>query len=225
MHLLAETYDLDIYNSAFTLLSQLLDKARLESALPEPLREALELCVQKRDEVCKTQLHKSRNEGKLLLTSLLFGAAVPGRLAGSDFVQNLHEVSLYMRWAGISFLREEYDNFTQDTGKRKPDNSTLAHLYFVCEDVALAAWADFLVSKRISKSSVTVRKLVSTLKKKQVFARREMQHKSILQLLKDTSPVEEPPFAVTFFVLKEFGNCTLYSVVSLAGRALDLRPN
>ena len=242
MHLLAETYDLDIYNSAFTLLSQLLDKARLEPALPGPLREALELCVQKRDEVCEAQLHKTRNEGKLLLTSLLFGAAVPGRLAGNDFVQNLHKVSLYMRWAGISFLREEYDNFAQDTsGKRNPDNSTLAHLYFVCEDVVLTAWTDFLVSKcrlehlslhydgvRISKSSVTDLKDLCTSSSKYIEEKtgfcvkiREKQHKSILQLLKDTSPVKEPPFAATSPVLKESGNCILYSVVSLAGRALD----
>ena len=64
MPLLPHTHDLDIHNSVFALLSQLLQKLDVSPRLPDNLATALERCVSARDQICLEELKVHRERGK-----------------------------------------------------------------------------------------------------------------------------------------------------------------
>ena len=144
-HLLSHTHDLDIHNSVFTVVSQLLDKLQIAPALPQGIRSALDRCVSDRDKVCSDELQTSREGGKQILTAVLYGGAIPQRFAGNDFLIRLSKVSLYMRWLAISLFEDEFHRFrSTNVNKKNPDMSILSHLYLAAEDYILTAWVTFL---------------------------------------------------------------------------------
>lgn len=146
-HLLAHTHDLDIHNSVFTVLCQLLDKLQVSPVLPKDIQSALDRCVSSRDQVCKEELKVSREEGKKVLTAVLYGSALPENFSGNDFLIRLNKVSLYFRWLAMSLLEDEFHRFRKpEVNKKNPDMSILSHLYLAAEDYILTAWVGFLQS-------------------------------------------------------------------------------
>ena len=97
-HLLSHTHDLDISNSVFTVIAQLLDKLKPVPPLPQDLRVAFDRCVSHRDQVIREELKTSREKGKQILTAILYGGAIPDDLAGNKFLICISKVSLYARW-------------------------------------------------------------------------------------------------------------------------------
>ena len=77
---------------------------------------------------CLNQLHMPADEGKQLLTSVLYGGSVPARLQGNDFMAKVQKVSVYLRWLAVSLLTAEFDEFCGDnSGKKNPESSALSH--------------------------------------------------------------------------------------------------
>lgn len=145
LHLLSHTHDLGIQNPVFTVLTQLLDKLKPTPSLPRDLRVALDRCVSSRDEICREDLKMSREEGKQVLTAVLYGGAIPEHLASNEFLICLSKVSLYARWLAMSLLEDEFQRFrSPPAAKKNPDMSILAHLYLATEDFILAAWVEYL---------------------------------------------------------------------------------
>ena len=146
VHLLRETYDLDISNCVFTLLAQLQQRLQLTPSLPEDVQKTLDACVSDRDSVCRDTLKVSVAEGKQTLVSILYGAAPPEKPEDPTFIANVQKLSLYMRWLAVMLLPEEFEAF-KSNGKKNPDASTLAHLYMALEDVILTHWCEYVMSQ------------------------------------------------------------------------------
>ncbi|CAK9093350.1 Uncharacterized protein SCF082_LOCUS43912 [Durusdinium trenchii] len=145
MVLLAETHDLDICNSVFTLLSQLVKRLEVTPALPKALGSVLTRLAESRDEICSTELNISKAEGKQLLVSILYGGAVPQKFQSNPLLTDLSKVSLYLRWLAISLLDEEFARFRSPAvSKKNPDMSILSHLYLSIEDLVLTSWCRYL---------------------------------------------------------------------------------
>lgn len=145
MPLLPHTHDLDIHNSVFTLLSQLLQKLDVSPRLPNNLATALERCVSARDQICLEELKVHRERGKKILTAVLYGGSIPQEFAQNAFLCELSKISLYLRWLAISLLTDEFVKFCSgDAKKQNPDMSILAHLYLATEDYVLTAWCQYL---------------------------------------------------------------------------------
>lgn len=144
MVLLAGTHDLDISNCVFTLLSQLVQRLEVSPPMPEALNAVFTKCAESRDEIC-SDLKMSTAEGKQLLVSILYGAAVPDELQGNQLLINLSKLSLYLRWLAISLLGSEFARFcSTEVNKKNPDMSILSHLYLATEDLVLTSWHQYL---------------------------------------------------------------------------------
>ena len=144
-HLLHHTHDLDIHNSVFTVLTQLLDKLKPVPPLPEDLRATLDRCASCRDQVCVEELKGNCEEGKKILTAVLYGGAIPAHLESNQFLVQLSKASLYARWVAMSLLEEEFQRIRSPTvSKKNPDMSILSHLYLAAEDYILTSWVAFL---------------------------------------------------------------------------------
>ena len=115
--ILPHTHDLDIENSLFTLIAQLLEKLDVDPAMPAEAREALDLCAQNRARVCAEILSLPGSRGKQLLVSTFYGGSVSPELQKLDFAHNLQKVSVYCKWVAISCLSDEYRAFLQDSKK------------------------------------------------------------------------------------------------------------
>ena len=229
--LVGDTHDLDIHNSVFNVLLQLVQRLQPEPALPEPLRTALEQCATNRADVCQNQLHMPADEGKHLLTSVLYGGSVPARLQGNDFMAKVQKVSVYLRWLAVSLLTAEFDEFCGDnSGKKNPESSALAHLYMACEDAILQERCSFLMEKhqpqhmslhfdgvRISRApNVSAQELCAE-SMGHIFQLQivDKRHFTVLELLqKEALQKQDAKFAPDD-VLRQHGNCIPHAMACL----------
>ena len=237
LHLLSHTHDLDMQNSVFTVLTQLLDKLKPIPSLPRDLRATLERCVSSRDEICREELKMSREEGKQVLTAVLYGGAIPEHLARNDFLICLSKISLYLRWLAMSLLQDEFDRFrTPEVGKKNPDRSILAHLYLAAEDYILSTWVEYLQSFKPTHLSLhfdgvrialTAETSIADLcyacqehiQKKTGFQVkiREKQHCTVLQHIKKVSE-QEPSLTTGNELLEQDGNCIPAAIANMLGK-------
>ena len=239
-HLLSHTHDLDIANSVFTVISQLLDKLKPVPPLPQDLRVAFDRCVSHRDQVIREELKTSREKGKQILAAILCGGAIPEDLAGNEFLICISKVSLYVRWLSMSLLEDEFHRFRSPAvNKKNPDMSILAHLYQAAEDYILSEWVIFLqtlkpthVSLHFDGVRVALPHDMDTqelcdLSQKHIETKtgfqvhiREKRHRSVLQLIKSSSE-QEPAMGTGESLLEKDGNCIPAAIASLLGnRAL-----
>ncbi|CAE7587277.1 unnamed protein product [Symbiodinium natans] len=149
---LADTVDLDIENSCFSLILQLLDKLEPQHDSWPGVRQTLDACANRRAEVIQSKLQKDKSTGKSLLQKIFNGGAPPAELAENVFVQDLQRASLFCRWAAATALKDimwaSVLNF-----KERPDLSILTYFWNIAEDVVLDAWlakARTLNSKHLS---------------------------------------------------------------------------
>eukprot|EP00435_Cladocopium_sp_Y103_P028911 s785_g7.t1 len=236
-HLLPHTHDLDIHNSVFTVMSQVLDKLQVDPALPQDVRSALDRCVSDRDKVCSDELRTTREEGKQILTAVLYGGAIPQHLAGNQFLVRLSKVSLYMRWLAISLLEDEFHRFrSPSVNKKNPDMSILSHLYLAAEDCILTAWVTFLETLKPLHLSLhfdgvrvslpgdyCVRDICkaceSHIQTSTGFrvSIREKQHRTVLQSIEQKS-TQEPRMTTNQCQLEKYGNCIPAAIAATLGR-------
>ena len=141
---LGHTHDLDIENSLFTLICQLLQKLDLTPGMPQDAWDALLQCRTERSRICREVLSVCPTRGKKLLVAILYGGTVPAHLQNLDFVHDLQKASLYCRWAAASTMPAVYTKLLEEKEKPHPEASVLSYLYTACEDFILSHWADFL---------------------------------------------------------------------------------
>lgn len=233
--LLADTHDLDISNSVFTLLSQLVTRLEISPEMPKALRAILEKCAQSRDEICVDVLRKSKTEGKQILTAVLYGGAVPEEFRSSELLRSLHKVSIYSRWLAISLLETEFERFrSADVNKKNPDMSILSHLYLAAEDCVLTAWTEYLLSLNPAHLSLhfdgvrvspieghsidaLCKQSADHIKKQTGFdvVIREKVHRTVLQTIKHVA-VQESVQRDAFWIQK-MGNCIPSAIAALLG--------
>lgn len=236
MVLLAETHDLDICNSVFTLLSQLVKRLEVTPALPKALGSVLTRLAESRDEICSTELNISKAEGKQLLVSILYGGAVPQKFQSNPLLTDLSKVSLYLRWLAISLLDEEFARFRSPAvSKKNPDMSILSHLYLSIEDLVLTSWCRYLQALhpahlslhfdgvRVSPiESMSVEELckesAAHIAKETGFVVviREKRHRTVLQNIQHVA-TREPKLSTGESCLERSGNCIPAAVASLVG--------
>ena len=236
-HLLSHTHDLDIHNSVFTVVSQLLDKLQIAPALPQGIRSALDRCVSDRDKVCSDELQTSREGGKQILTAVLYGGAIPQRFAGNEFLIRLSKVSLYMRWLAISLFEDEFHRFrSTNVNKKNPDMSILSHLYLAAEDYILTAWVTFLETLKPAHLSLhfdgvrvsllgdySVTELCKACESHIQTATgfrvhiREKQHRTVLQAIEQRA-LQEPKMITNQCQLEKHGNCIPAAIAATLGR-------
>ncbi|CAE7501083.1 unnamed protein product, partial [Symbiodinium necroappetens] len=147
VHLAADTVDLDVHNSAFTVFHQLLPKLACVPEPPDYVKEVLDKCARDRNLVCSDILKTSQVRGKQLLTKVLFGGAVPRDVPeGAAFLVNLKKASIYLRWLASSMFPDTVAKFAQPESKKtNPTNSVLSHLYQAIEDYVLSAFVEYLL--------------------------------------------------------------------------------
>ena len=138
MYLVPDTHDLDIENSLFTMVLQLIQKLDLEPSPPEEIQSTLQKCAAERREVCRDILQVNPASGKHTLVSVFYGGSPPQKLATLDFMHELQRASLYCRWVAASLCETEFQQFMQDATKKHPDGSILSHLHMACEDFILS---------------------------------------------------------------------------------------
>ena len=233
--LLTNTYDLDIENSLFTLIWQLLAKLDLEPPMPQEARDALQACFENRSGVCTEKLQVSLGEGKRLLVSTFYGAAIPKKHQQKDFMHDLQKAANYCKWTATSCLRDVYKSFLEDGSKKNPEASVLAHLYFICEDVVLSARAQFLQETfnpehlslhydgvRVSSiSGVSVADLCQRseahiAEKTGFHVRiREKKHRTVLEMVKEFATSTQAPRFYHGHTYCQVGNCIPHSLACL----------
>lgn len=234
--LLAETHDLDICNSVFTLLSQLVKRLGVAPPLPESLGSVLAKIAESRDEICSAELKISKAEGKQLLVSILYGGAVPQKFQSSPLLTNLSKLSLYLRWLAISLLDEEFARFRSPAvNKKNPDMSILSHLYLITEDLVLTSWCQYLqtlqpahlslhfdgvrvspiegtsVDELCKESAAHIAKETGF-----VVVIREKRHRTVLQNIQHVA-TREPKLSTGESCLERSGNCIPAAIASLVG--------
>ena len=241
-HLLSHTHDLDIHNSVFTVLSQLLDKLQVVPAMPQDIRSAFDSCVSDRDKVCREELNVGREEGKRILTATLYGGSIPEHLAGNEFLIRLSKVSIYMRWLAISLLEDEFHRFrSTDVNKNNPDMSIVSHLYLATEDYILTAWSTFLETLKPTHLSLhfdgvrvslpeggpiagLCKKCESYIQDKTGFrvTIREKQHRTVFQSIEQKS-TKESQVLTSQCLLEKHGNCILAAIAAVTGKGALVR--
>ena len=177
VHLAAKSLDLDVENSVFTLMYQLIEKLTIRPPPPDYVKETLRQCAKERDRVCREilktskasmcpclcavrdssnvcrsvwfRLSASQADGKSKLIKVFNGGGIPSSEgAATSFFENLSRVSIYCRWLAISCFPDEHARFQQpETKKKNPDSSILSYFYHALEDVVLSAAADYLLGQ------------------------------------------------------------------------------
>ena len=231
MFLFQGTHDLDIENSVFTILAQLLPKLELSPSLPDELSELLSRCATERAAVCG-DLGLSVPAGKKVLTAILYGGHPPKSLESHNIIQELQRLSLYLRWVAASACPNEFQQFCEDGAKRNPDSSILSHVYMACEDFVLSHWTHFLLSTfqpnhlslhfdgvRISDvPNVSVEELC---RRSEAYIEahagfkvriREKRHALTLALLDDKAIRTGPSRFEADHILRSPGNCILHAL-------------
>ena len=142
------TVDLDIHNCAFTLLAQLLDRMRIDSALPTFQFTAIREVAQDRAAVCAA-MGTSESHGKELLTKALNGsslATVPD--TARDTLKRLSDEGRALRWLATHVFRQQHAEWCTPTNNRKwPESTALHHLWTMVEDYVLEAWTTFAMAR------------------------------------------------------------------------------
>ena len=136
-----DTHDLDIENSVFVILRQLLSKLNEDKSIPAAVMETMQMCANNRSVVCKETLGMSVEKGKKALHTVLFGGQIPVTLTGNAFMQKLQQTSVFLRWTACSLMKEVYDAVGSLPEKSNPQASTLHYLYACVEDYILETWA------------------------------------------------------------------------------------
>ena len=136
----SDTKDLDIENSVFCVLHQLLCRLNTNSEIEEWVIAIMKRCAQERQAVCKQELNTSVRQGKQILHEVLFGGNASGHLPGNVFLQKLQKASIYLRWLACSLLPDVYETVLGMSDKPNPEASTLFYLYAAAEDYILEAW-------------------------------------------------------------------------------------
>ena len=232
MFLFQGTHDLDIENSVFTLLAQLLPRLELSPSLPDELFELLRRCAMERAAVCEKDLGLTIPAGKKVLTAILYGGHPPKSLENNNIIQDLQRVSLYLRWVAASACSNEFQQFCEDGAKRNPDSSILSHVYMACEDFVLSHWTHFLLSTfqpnhlslhfdgvRISDvPNVSVEEICRR-SEAYIEARagfkvriREKKHALTLALLEEKALRVGPARFEADHILRKSGNCILHAL-------------
>jgi hypothetical protein len=141
--LLPHTHDLDIENSLFSLMHQLLTRLGLNPSMPEECREALNACWTDRTGIC-SKLCVPAAEGKQLLVSIFYGGGFPRAMQGIDLLHDLQKAAIYCKWVAVAALPDDFKDVQRDETKKNPEASLLAYLYCACEDFILSHWLEFL---------------------------------------------------------------------------------
>lgn len=224
---LAHTHDLDIENSLFTLITQLIKRLDIDPGMPSEASEALDLCCTDRQQVCREILSVPYARGKQLLVSSFYGAALPPDLQRVDFLQNLQRAALYCKWVAVAGLPEEYKTLLEDKAKTNPEGSILSYLYTACEDLVLTQWTSFLMDsvkpRHISLHYDGVRvSEVEGMSVEQICRQseahikqatgfevhiREKKHMLVLEALRSRAASQDPPRYPSGHVLCQAGNC------------------
>ena len=122
--------DLDIENSVFVVVYQLLLKLNEDKAIPSAVMETMEMCAKTRAEVCRDKLGMSVEKGKKALHTVLFGGQIPSLLSQNAFMRKLQQASIFLRWTACSLMREVYEAVASLPEKTNPQASTLHYLTF-----------------------------------------------------------------------------------------------
>lgn len=240
MFLCRGTHDLDIQNSFFCLMVQLLEKLALFPCMPEDPWTAMRECAGDRARVCEETLHTSQHAGKSLLVSLFYGGQPAKKWESLDFIHQMQKASIFCRWVAASTCRDEFVKLLDDTSKRNPDVSILAHLYMALEDHVLSHWTEFLTSTfslshlslhfdgvRISDvPGVSVedicRRSEAYLEKHAGFKVhiREKKHELTLTLMKDRASSRSAATFEPDHPLRKPGNCILHAMAVLEQKGI-----
>ena len=84
------THDLDIENSVFVILHQLLLRLNEDKSIPTMVMETMEACAKNRSAICKEKLGMSVEKGKEALHTVLFGGQIPLTLRRPYFCAGQH---------------------------------------------------------------------------------------------------------------------------------------
>ena len=183
-----------------------------------------------------------QEQGKKVLTKVLYGGAPPPSLQENSFLQQLAKVSLYLRWLAVTLLPDEYDTVKNDQSKKNPEASLLSYLYMSFEDLILSVWSEFIHSKnpghmslhfdgvRVSRipgwtvddlcAACEAHILTSTGFK---VAIREKRHRTVLQLLEMAGYDSQELGFEASDTLRNSGNCIPAAIAALTGTAADVR--
>ncbi|CAJ1456297.1 unnamed protein product, partial [Effrenium voratum] len=240
--LLSGTHDLDIQNSVFSLLSQLMEKLCLQPTVPQEVAEVMQTCGKARDSVCKSVLKMSKEEGKKALTAILYGGGAAPSLQGIEFVQKLQRASVYYKWIAVSTLTDEFLEFCDEaSGKKNPESSILAHLYMACEDYVLTEWCKFLLTTytpahlslhfdgvRISATAQASAAQICEQSEKHILETtgfsvkiREKKHLHVLEMLAAAAKTTSPPKFADDHKLRQAGNCIPHALACLGAASLE----
>lgn len=150
-------------------------------------------------------------------------------------MHDLQKAANYCKWAATSCLREVYKQFLEDGSKKNPEASVLAHLYFICEDVVLSAWTQFLQESfnpehlslhydgvRVSSTSgVSVDELCGR-SEAHIAAKtgfhvriREKKHRTVLETVKEFASTTRAPRFYHGQTFCHVGNCIPHSLACL----------
>eukprot|EP00435_Cladocopium_sp_Y103_P006661 s2897_g2.t1 len=241
LFLLENTYDLDISNSMFTLLPQLMEKVDTQPALPGPLQEIMQRVRDDRTKLCEEDLGLSVPEGKRIVTAVFRGSALPAAHAQKDALHRLQKASRWYRWAAASLLPEEYIRLCADTSKRNPKVSVLSLLFCACEDYILTRWIHFLNAKyrfqhmslhfdgvRVSKEPSVQIEALCTLSEEHIKSTSsfavtilEKQHGTVFACIKKRAEETLPPKHKEGHCLRRAGYCISHALHCLGSLTVE----
>jgi hypothetical protein len=142
-HLVPQTRDLDIENSVFVIMYQLVLKLELVTAIPVQLMQILAQCANERDTVIANELRMSPSEGKKTLNATLNGAALKAPHSDNSFLKGLQKLARYLRWLACSLLPDVHARCKQEN-RRCPETSTMYYMWTAIEDQIMQSWITYI---------------------------------------------------------------------------------
>ena len=234
MVLYQATHDLDIENSIFTLILQLLERLEVDPQVPEEVMEVLQRCVKNRSHLCRESLRMSLAKGKQAIVAIFHGGQPANNIANLDVVHNLQKASIYCRWLAASLCPDDFRRLVADSGKKHPDASILSYLYMACEDFVLTHWTEYLMTLQPAHLSLhfdgvrvasvpgmsvedMCRRSEQVIEEKTGFKVhiREKHHRTILSLLRQAATETCAPKFRSSDAWVQAGNCILHALAIL----------
>ena len=235
MFLCEGTHDLDITNSLICLLEQLVAKMDLFPKMPQDPLDAMRACAKDRSHVSEETLGVSPGVGKQMLVSLFYGGQPAKKIESLDFTHEVQRAAIYCKWIAASVCPDEFQTLWNDSSKKNPEGSILAHLYMALQDFILFHWVKFLLAAYnpthlslhfdgVRISDVPEVPVLEICRRSEEYIQehagftvhiREKHHNLTLHLLKQRATSMEAATFDAAHKLRQPGNCILHAMAVL----------
>jgi len=141
---LDDTIDVDIFNCAFVLLREVVERLQLPEEWLAPIRSEIDLLRElatSRDELIVDEMHMSNMEGKLLLLRTLNGSKDAAK--AHPFLARVRRLGHVLEGIGAGSMYEEYVSLASDASVQRPLISVISHMYRIMEAAVIRSLVEF----------------------------------------------------------------------------------